>query len=115
MFFLVSHETLQYIEKNLQLINKSDKELVASLDYEGIEFPVSEKSYLKMETINNISINVFGYKNKQAYPIYLLKENYENHMILLQIVSGDNSHNAYIKDLIDSCIIYVQNFGMNLK
>lgn len=28
---------------------------------------------LRTQTKNNISINVFRYKNKEAYPIYLLK------------------------------------------
>ena len=38
--------------------------MVSSLYYESIEFPVYEKSYHKIETKNNISSNVFGYKNK---------------------------------------------------
>ena len=34
-------------------------------DYEGIEFPVGVKDYSKLEWINTIKINVFGYKIKQ--------------------------------------------------
>lgn len=41
---------------------------------------------------------VFGYENKHVYPIYLLKEKFENHMELL-IGNEDKSHYVYIKDL----------------
>ena len=34
-------------------------------DYEGIEFPVGVKDYSKLEWINTIKINVFGYEIKQ--------------------------------------------------
>ena len=43
--------------------------MVASLDYKGIGFPVSKKSYQKIEPENNISINDFKYEIKQVYPI----------------------------------------------
>ena len=41
--------------------------MVTSPNDEGIVFPVSKNCYHKIE----ISINVFGYKNMYAYPIYL--------------------------------------------
>ena len=51
-------------------ITQKDKELVNDLNYEGIEFPVSEKIFDKIVTKNNICINVFGYENKLTLPIY---------------------------------------------
>ena len=44
-------------------ITKIDKELVNTLDYEGIEFPVSKDSFSKIEMKNKICINVFCYEN----------------------------------------------------
>ena len=61
-------------------IKKVDKEYVNNLDYSEIEFPVTTKHYNKIEKQNEININVFGYENKQPYPIYVSKENCEDHM-----------------------------------
>ena len=45
-------------------IKKIDKRLANNLNYDGIEFPVKEKDFKKIEIQNNISINIFGYENK---------------------------------------------------
>ena len=59
------------MSKNTQRITKEDKELVNSLNYEGIEFPVSRKGYCKIEKQNNICINVFCYENGLTYQFYV--------------------------------------------
>ena len=74
------------------------------LDYQGIEFPVSVKQYNKIETQNSININVFGYENKQTYPIYVSKEKFENVMNLLLISDDENKITVLLKILIDLCI-----------
>ena len=51
-------------EKDPQRIKKEDKKRVNELNYEGIEFPVSQKHYNKIERQNDIRINVFGYEKK---------------------------------------------------
>ena len=85
-------------DKDPQRIKKSDKEYINSLDYSGIEFPVTTKQYNKIEKQNEININVFGYENKQPYPIYTSKEKYEKHMELLLITEDENKHYVLIKD-----------------
>ena len=50
---------------------QNDKEVVNDLNYDGIEFLVSEKQFSKTETKNNICINVFRYENKLTFPIYI--------------------------------------------
>ena len=85
-------------DKNPQRIKKSDKEFIKKLDYSGIEFPVTTKQYNKIEKQNEININVFGYENKQPYPIYISKEKYEKHMELLLITEDENKHYVLIKD-----------------
>ena len=85
-------------DKNPQRIKKSDKEYVKTLDYSEIEFPVTTKQYNKIEKQNEININVFGYENKQPYPIHVSKEKYENHMELLLITENENKHYVLIED-----------------
>ena len=58
-------------------IKKEDKKMVNKLNYDGIDFPLSQKHYNKVEKQNNIRINVFGYEKGQpfqfTYPKRLLK------------------------------------------
>ena len=83
---------------NPQRIKKPDKSFVEKLNYDNIEFPVSIKQYNKIETQNSININVFGYENKQTYPIYVSKEKFENVMNLLLISDDEKNHYVYIKN-----------------
>ena len=85
-------------DKDAQRIKKSDKAFVANLDYSGIEFPVTTKQHNKIEKQNEININVFGYENKQKYPIHVSKEKYEDCMNLLLITENENKHYVLIKD-----------------
>ena len=85
-------------EKDPQRIKKTDKEYINKLDYSGIEFPVTTKQYNKIEKQNEININVFGYENKQPYPIFVSKEKYDKHMNLLLVTEDDNKHYVFIKD-----------------
>ena len=85
-------------DKDPQRIKKSDKEYVKNLDYSGIEFPVTTKQYNKIEKQNEININVFGYENKQPYPIFVSKEKYEDCINLLLITEEKNKHYVLIKD-----------------
>ena len=85
-------------EKYPQRIKKTDKQYVGKLDYSGVEFPVGVKHYNKIEKRNSININVFGYENKQPYPIYVSKEKYEDHMELLLVTEKENKHYVLIKD-----------------
>ena len=66
-----------------------------------MDFPVS----LKIEEQNNININVFGYENKQCYPIYVSKQKNEDILNLLLITEDENKHYVLIKDF--SRMMYV--------
>ena len=84
--------------KNQERIKKSDKEYINKLNYDDIEFPVSNKHYNKIEKQNEININVFGYEKMQTYPIYVSKEKYDNCINLLLITKDENKHYVLIKD-----------------
>ena len=85
-------------DKDPRRRKKSDKEYINNLDYNGIEFPVTVKQYNRIETQNSIRINVFGYENKQPYPVYISKEKFEDHMELLLITENEKNHYVLIKD-----------------
>ena len=85
-------------DKDPQRIKKTDKQYIKKLDYSSIEFPVTVKQINKIEKQNNICINLFGYEEKQKFPIYISKEKYQDHMELLLITKGKNKHYVLIKD-----------------
>ena len=85
-------------DKDPQRIKKTDKQYVGKLDYSNIEFPVNVKQFNKIEKQNSININVFGYEDKQPYPMYVSKEKYEDHMELLLVTKNENKHYVLIKD-----------------
>ena len=59
------------LKEHPEKILKNDKKIAEKLDYNGIEFPVKEKDFNKVEVKNNISINVFVYENWLVFPIYV--------------------------------------------
>ena len=67
----------KYIQKELQKKTK----LVKDLDYDGIDFPVQENDFSKIEKNNNICINVFYYENRLTFPIYVLNKNLKTPLI----------------------------------
>ena len=66
--------------KDPQRIKKSDKAFIQNFDYQGIEFPVTIKQINKIEKQNSVNINVFGYEEKQPFPLYISNEKYEDCM-----------------------------------
>ena len=93
-------------ETNPQRVKKEDKEFANKLDYSGIDFPVSSKSYSKIEKQNNIRINVFGYENNEPFLIYISEEKFEDQMNLLLITKDEKKHYVIIKDF--NCFMYNQ-------
>ena len=88
---------LNLVERNPQRMTKEDKEIVIKLDYEGINFPFSRKDYCNVEKQNNICINVFCYKNKLTYPLYLSGQKSKYSMDLLLISDECKSHYVYLR------------------
>ena len=61
-------------------ITPEDRQLVNNLNYDGIEFPVQEMDFSKIEKKNNFCINVFCQENKLTFPIYISDQKFENSM-----------------------------------
>ena len=88
-----------------EIIKKTDRRLASNLNYEGIEFPVQEKDFSKIEVQNNICINVFGYENELVYPIFISKQKFKDSMDLLLLYEDDKLHYVYIRDFTYLCFI----------
>ena len=84
--------------KNPQRITKTDKNFIKQLDYSNIEFPVTVKQINKIEKRNNIRINLFGYEEKQKFPIYISQEKFQDHMELLLINKDKKNHYVLVKN-----------------
>ena len=72
--------------------------MINDLNYEGTEFPVSEKDIAKIERQSNICINVFCYENGLTYPVYLSDQKFHNSLDFLLVTNENKSHYVYIKD-----------------
>ena len=80
-------------------IKKEDKKMINELNYDGIDFPLSQKHYNKVEKQNSIRINVFGYEDGQPFPIHISKETFEDHLNLLLITKDGKKHYVLNKEL----------------
>ena len=69
--------------------------MVNDLDYQGIEFPVSNKD---LDKKNNICINVFCYENNLVFVVYISDERIESCMDLLLIKNNNKSPHVDFKD-----------------
>ena len=80
------------IKMHPERITQKDKELVNNLVYDGVGFPVREKDFSKIETKNNIWINVDYYENRVVFPIYISYQKLKNPMDLLFVTNENKSH-----------------------
>ena len=62
-------------------IPKADKDFAGVLYLKDIIFPVKIRDIYKIEKTNSIGISVFGYENKEKYPIYVSKKRCEKNVI----------------------------------
>ena len=59
---------------------------------------MAQKDYRKIETMNNININVFGYEKQEPYPVYISKEKFNDVLNFLLITKRKGQHYVLIKD-----------------
>ena len=57
-----------------------------------------KNSIKKLVKQNSIKINVFGYEERQPYPIHISKETFEDQMNLLLISEEEKKHYVLIRD-----------------
>ena len=71
VFYGVMLGILVLLKNVLKELKKTDKKIAEKLDYVGIEFPIQEIDFSKIEVKKNIRINVFGHENELVFPIYV--------------------------------------------
>ena len=96
-YCLIYHLNQSKIKNNPQRVSIY-KQYENTVDFTGIEFPVSIKDISKIEKMNNISINVFGYETNSTFPIFISENQTENTLNLLLISKDEKRHYVYIKD-----------------
>ena len=70
------------------------------LNASGIEFPMKVKNISKFEKQNStISINLFGYEEKELFPVYITERKKEQHVNLLLILNNDTTHYCLVRNL----------------
>ena len=96
-YCLIYHLNQSEIKNNPQRVSVY-KQYENTVDFTGIEFPVSIKDIPKIEKMNNISINVFGYETNSTFPIFISENQADNPLNLLLISKEEKRHYVYIKD-----------------
>ncbi|CAB4036373.1 Hypothetical predicted protein [Paramuricea clavata] len=90
---------LRPMTRDPKRITKEDKEVAKSLNYDGVSFPVSIDQIPRIESQNNLNINVIGHKSgKVFYPISVSKNTFKDTMTLLLISKDERNHYVLVKD-----------------
>lgn len=75
------------------------KKYVNELNLDGIEFSMKVSQIANFERQNTaIRVNVFGYEQKELFPVYITKEKKENHVNLLLIANNETRHYFLIRN-----------------
>ena len=68
-------------------------------------FPIKSANIYKIDKKNSISINVFGYENKEKYPIFFLIQCCEEKHAELLLMGEGEKHILFLSNIsIDSCV-----------
>ena len=86
------------VKTHPERITQKDEELVNDLEYKKIKFPASKEHFNRIDTKNNIYINVFCYENKLTFPMYISDQKFELSMDLLLLIDKNKLYYVYIKD-----------------
>ena len=91
------------LKEHSERTKKTNKDFANNLNYDGIEFPVQEKDFRKVETQNNICVNVSGYENKLIFPVYISNQTFKSSIDLLLLIDDDKSVMCTLKIFTHLC------------
>ena len=97
---------LNPVQGNPERITKELRAQADKLDWSNIEFPVAvdENVIRKFERNNNVSVNIFGYDDKDGVsPLIVSKHASERFVDLLLISNGKTKHYCWIKTFNKLC------------
>ena len=84
-----------------RVTSKTDKEILDSLDYSDIDFPLKAKDHELVEERFNINVNILGYDSdsKKAYPLCISKKSNWQVLNVLLLSNGEKDHYVFINDI----------------
>lgn len=68
---------------------------IRKVDFKDITYPEKKRIFTKVKKKSCIGISLFGYDNKQKYPVYVLRKALERLMDLLLIREGKKALYPY--------------------
>ena len=83
------------------------------LHFQDITFPVKIKDICKKKSKKCTNISVFGYENREKFPIYVSKNTFERHGDLLLIKKENQPYYALIK--VFNTFLYKQTLHRDRK
>jgi hypothetical protein len=69
------------------------------LQTEGLNWPLPISQVAKFETLNKISVNIFGWEEEEVIPLQITKQQFERHVNLLLFASEEKRHFVLIKNI----------------
>ncbi len=90
--------TLYPAKRNPEDVRKY-REYISKLKFGDVKFSANPGDIPKVEKLNDISINLFGFEKGNVFPIHITVERTEKHVNLLLISDGKKSQYCYIKNL----------------
>ena len=84
-------------EKNGERLNGEMRRNSERIDWTGINFPTPLKQIKRFEKLNPYSINVYGWRGGNVYPLRISEHENERVIDLLLLTNGENNHYCWIK------------------
>ena len=85
------------LEKNPQRLNGEMRRNSERLNWKGIDFPTPLKQIKRFEKLNPYSINVYGCRGGNVYPLRISEHENERAIDLLLLTNGENNHYCWIR------------------
>ena len=98
MFLWCHVRHINSVKIHPEIITQINKRLANDFDYVRVGFPVRGKNFSKIETKNNICINVFCHENRLTFPIYISNQKFKNSIDFLLVTNENKPHYVYIID-----------------
>ena len=112
-WFLVRY--LSLADLNPRRITKNDEDCPKTFDFKDIKIQFKIRNIHKIEKKNSITISVFGYENKEKYPIYVSKKSCERNYVDLLLMGGKRKgYYVFIKNFNTFIYDHTQHCGRNI-
>ena len=91
---------LNPVARDSERITKILRLQAEKLNWKDLKFPMETKDISRVEKVNEISINVYGYEKTEVYPLRVSTRTSDSHHINLLLISeGEKKHYCLIKSM----------------